>query len=69
MKLYSGKLHAPCWCQNLFSLAHAGILHSSMPEMFSGMEKCKMPAMGEGQNVPLLTVESSAILSGWRNAS
>jgi hypothetical protein len=32
------------WCRNILTLAHAGILHSSMPEDISGM--------GEGQNLP-----------------
>jgi len=40
---FSGKLYtaakvagnekAPCWSRNILSLAHAGILHSSLPEM------------------------------------
>jgi hypothetical protein len=33
----SGNGIAPCWCRNILSLAHAGILHSSMPEDVSGM--------------------------------
>ncbi len=34
-----GMEKAPCWCRNLLSLAHTGILHvhSSMPEMSSGL--------------------------------
>jgi hypothetical protein len=36
---------------NILSLAHAGILHFSMPEYISGKEVYKIPAMGEGQNV------------------
>jgi hypothetical protein len=29
---------------NILSLAHAGILHSSMLEDISGMEECKIPS-------------------------
>jgi hypothetical protein len=41
MKLSSGKLQfyekAPCWCQNILTLAHIGILHSSMQEISSDL--------------------------------
>ncbi len=40
----SGNGKRPCWCWNTLSLAHAGILHSSMLEMSSGMEECKITA-------------------------
>jgi hypothetical protein len=32
-----GMEKAPSWCRNLLSLAHTGILHSSVPEMFFGL--------------------------------
>jgi len=34
----------PCWCRNILSLAPTGILFSSMLEMSSGMEECKITA-------------------------
>jgi hypothetical protein len=45
MKLSSGKLQFWEWkstrcCGNIFSLAHVGILHSSMLEDMHGMEEC-----------------------------
>ncbi len=48
----SGNGKRPCWCRNIFSLAHAGILHSSMLEMSSGMEECKITAWAK-DNMPL----------------
>ncbi len=40
----SGNGKRPCWCWNILSLAHTGILHSSMLDMSSGMEECKITA-------------------------
>jgi hypothetical protein len=34
------------------SLAHTGILHSSMPEDIYGMEECKMPAWASDKMFP-----------------
>jgi hypothetical protein len=34
----------PAWARNILFLALAGILHSSMPEDISDMEKCKILA-------------------------
>jgi hypothetical protein len=48
----SGNGKRPCWCRNIFSLAHAGVLHSSMLEMSSGMEECKITAWAR-DNMPL----------------
>jgi hypothetical protein len=31
------------WARDVLSLAHAVILHSSMPEDISSMEECKIP--------------------------
>jgi hypothetical protein len=36
-------------------IVHAGILHSSMPEDISSMEKMCNASMAEGQNVPIPT--------------
>ena len=40
----SGNGKRPRWCRNILSLGHTGILHSSMLEMSSGMEECKITA-------------------------
>jgi hypothetical protein len=48
----SGNGKRPCWCRKIFSLAHAAILHSSMLEMSSGMEECKITAWAK-DNMPL----------------
>jgi hypothetical protein len=34
----------PAWARDKMLLAHAVILHSSMPEDISSMEECKIPA-------------------------
>jgi hypothetical protein len=33
----------PAWARDKMFLAHAVILHSSMPEDISSMEECKIP--------------------------
>jgi hypothetical protein len=48
----SGNGKVPCWCGNMLSLAHAGILHSSMLEAIYGMEECKMPAWATDKMFP-----------------
>jgi hypothetical protein len=48
----SGNGKRPCWCRNIFSLAHTGILHSSMVEISSVMEECKITAWAR-DNMPL----------------
>ncbi len=48
----SGNGKSPCWCRNIFSLTHSGILHSSILEMSSGMEECKITAWAR-DNMPL----------------
>ncbi len=48
----SGNGKRPCWWRNIFSLAHADILHSSMLDMSSGMEECKITAWAK-DNMPL----------------
>jgi len=39
----------PCWGWNIFSLAHTGILHSSMQEMSSGL-RSRIFAVQGGEN-------------------
>jgi hypothetical protein len=42
-KILSPPLTFPAWARDILNLAHAIILHSSMPEDISGMEECNIP--------------------------
>ncbi len=47
----SGNGKRPCRWRKIFSLTHTDKLHSSMLEMSSGMEECKITAWGK-DNMP-----------------